>query len=320
MGSMSPNSRQRSLVPVRGGHLHVECFGEGRPLVLLHGLADHMGTWSRLLPLLPQNRRIILVDLPGHGLSTRQGPFDADSMARRLLDGFDLLGLDSFDLVAHSLGGAVSLALTPLLGGRLTRLALLAPAGLSSAIPMHLRLAASIPIPGALLQPFAGPVTRLIATSPFACYSRDEARALAWTNAAPGTMEAWLGMLRSHITMRGLSPTLGQRLDEMPSPAPSLSILFGASDPVIPASHLREVERVVYNANICILPGVGHVPHREAPALVASWLREALEAEPHPLEPRRSLSVAGGFRMAWYRRAARSVARFFGFSRPALGA
>jgi pimeloyl-ACP methyl ester carboxylesterase len=312
--------RERSLVPVRGGHLHVEAFGVGRPLVLLHGLADHMGTWSKIVPLLPPDRRVVLVDLPGHGLSTRQGPYDADSIAARLLDAFDALGLDDFDLVAHSLGGAVSLALTPRLGARLRRLALLAPAGLSSRVPIHLRLAATVPVRGALLQPFCGPVTRLIAATPLAFYNADEARALAWSNAAPGTLEAWLGTLRAHVSLRGLRPTLADRLDDLGSHRPSLSILFGSADPVIPASHVHEVEAVVRNASICVVPGLGHVPHREAPVVVAHWLRDVLAAEPRPIEPYRALSVVSGFRAPWYRRAARAIGRFFGFGRPALGA
>ena len=150
--------------------------------------------------------------------------------------------------------------------------------------------------------------------------SADEARALAWTNAAPGTMEAWLGTLRAHVSLRGLRPTLADRLDELGTNRPSLSILFGSADPVIPASHVHEVEAVVRNASICVVPGLGHVPHREAPIVVAQWLRDVLAADPRPIEPYRALAVVSGFRAPWYRRAARAIGRLFGFGRPALGA
>jgi pimeloyl-ACP methyl ester carboxylesterase len=314
-------SLERTLVPVRGGHLHVQAFGSGRPLVLLHGLADHMGTWSRLLPLLPPDRRVILADLPGHGLSTRQGPYDADAIADRLHDAFDALGLDDLDLVAHSLGGAASLALAPRLGRRLARLALIAPAGLSSAVPFHLRIAAAAPLPPArLLQPLVGPITRVVAATPLAFYDADEARALAWANAAPGTLEAWLGTLRAHVSLRGLTPTIAERIEEIAGHGPALSVFFGDADPVIPAAHARTMMRAVANATFCVAPGLGHVPHRQAPELVASWLREFLASEPVPVAPRRAVVVAGGFRMPWYRRAARAVADFFRFGRPALGA
>jgi pimeloyl-ACP methyl ester carboxylesterase len=314
-------SLERTLVPVRGGHLHVQSFGAGRPLVLLHGLADHMGTWSRLLPLLPEGRRVILADLPGHGLSTRQGPYDADAIAARLADAFDALGLDEIDLVAHSLGGAASLALAPLLGRRLSRLALIAPAGLSSAVPLHLRLVAAAPLPPThLIQPFVGPVTRLVAGTRLGFYDADEARALAWANAAPGTLEAWLGTLRAHVSLRGLTPTLSERIEEIAGHGPALSVFFGEADPVIPAAHARTMMRAVRHATFCIAPGLGHVPHRQAPELVASWLHEFLAAEPVAVAPRRAVVVAGGFRMPWYRRAARAVADFFRFGRPALGA
>ncbi len=308
---------ERALVPVRGGHLHVQAYGRGRPLVLLHGLADHSGTWSRLLPYLPRGRRILLADLPGHGLSTREGPFDADSIANRLLDAFDALGLDDFDLVAHSLGGAVSLALAPRLGRRLARLALVAPAGLSSAVPFHMRLVSSLPVSGALAQPLVGPITRVLAATPLAYYDADEARSLAWSNAAPGTLEAWLGTLRAHVSWRGLSPVLRERVEELADAGPALSVLFGGADPVIPAAHAWEVERYVQNAHIHILPGLGHVPHRQAPERVGAWLAAFLEADPQPVVPRRSLLVAGGISIPWYRRMARTVATFFRFGRPA---
>lgn len=313
-------SHERSLVPVRGGHLHVRAFGEGRPLVLLHGLADHMGTWSKLVPLLPPNRRVVLADLPGHGLSTREGPFDADAIATRLLDAFDHLGLDDFDMCAHSLGGAVSMALAPRLGKRLARLALLAPAGLCSSVPMHLRLAATLPASGQLLQPFVGPITRVIAATPLAYYDADEARALAWANAAPGTLEAWLGTLRAHVSLRGLTPTLAERIHQIEGQGPALSVFFGGSDPVIPAAHARTLAHSVQNAHFCIVPGLGHVPHRQAPERVATWLREFLETEPLGIEPPRAVVVQSGFHMPWYRRTARAIANFFRFGRPALGA
>jgi len=49
--------------------LHIEVAGEGAPLVLLHGWAMHGGVFAALRERLESQRRLYLVDLPGHGLS-----------------------------------------------------------------------------------------------------------------------------------------------------------------------------------------------------------------------------------------------------------
>lgn len=53
--------------------LHVEVFGSGPPLVLLHGWAMHGGVFAPLLARLRASREVHVVDLPGHGLSRNCG-------------------------------------------------------------------------------------------------------------------------------------------------------------------------------------------------------------------------------------------------------
>lgn len=60
--------------------------GDGPALVFVHGVSDQAGTWVRLTPTLPRDRRIFLVDLPGHGES---GPGDGPLAMTRVLNGFE---------------------------------------------------------------------------------------------------------------------------------------------------------------------------------------------------------------------------------------
>ncbi len=46
-------------------------LGEGPPLVLLHGLMDSHRTWRHVAPILAPHHRLLMPDLPGHGLSGR---------------------------------------------------------------------------------------------------------------------------------------------------------------------------------------------------------------------------------------------------------
>ena len=67
---------RNSVVP-----LHFERLGAGRSLIMVHGLVGaNLRTWDPLLPALQESRELILIDLPGHGLSallTEQQTFEA---------------------------------------------------------------------------------------------------------------------------------------------------------------------------------------------------------------------------------------------------
>jgi pimeloyl-ACP methyl ester carboxylesterase len=85
--------------------------GSGPPLILLHGVSLSAAAWAPLFPSLP-NRRLLAIDLPGHGLSDptsyRRGRVRRDTI--QLIEGiFDALELDEAPVVGHSLGGMLAL-------------------------------------------------------------------------------------------------------------------------------------------------------------------------------------------------------------------
>jgi pimeloyl-ACP methyl ester carboxylesterase len=85
--------------------------GSGPPLVLLHGVSLSAAAWASLFAALP-NRRLLAVDLPGHGLSDAASyrPGHVRSNAHHLIeDIFDALELDEAPVVGHSLGGMLAL-------------------------------------------------------------------------------------------------------------------------------------------------------------------------------------------------------------------
>lgn len=96
--------------PVNGLTMYYEIHGSGQPLVLLHGGFGLTGMFGDILPLLARNRRVIAVDLQGHGRTA-----DIDRPLRPALMGDDIaalithLGLEQADLMGYSLGGAVAL-------------------------------------------------------------------------------------------------------------------------------------------------------------------------------------------------------------------
>jgi pimeloyl-ACP methyl ester carboxylesterase len=102
-------------------------------LVLLHGLGGSRSNWAFLAPELARTRRVLVVDLPGHGRSSALpaapglGPY-ADRVAKLLEEE----GLAPADVVGHSFGGLVGIRLAVRRPELVRSLVLAAAAGISS--------------------------------------------------------------------------------------------------------------------------------------------------------------------------------------------
>ncbi len=101
------------MIDTTVGRLHVEVEGDGPPAVLWHSLFVDSGTWSRLRPLLRDERRLILIDGPGHGQSSSPpSTFDVEECAAAAMEVLEALGVsDEFDWVGNAWGGHVGLTL-----------------------------------------------------------------------------------------------------------------------------------------------------------------------------------------------------------------
>ncbi|WP_437767728.1 alpha/beta fold hydrolase [Sorangium sp. So ce281] len=80
-------------------------------MVLVHGLSDSCRTWNRLAPALAAaGRRVVALDLPGHGDSARpDAPYTVAWYAGVVAEWSRALRLGDFDLVGHSFGGSIAM-------------------------------------------------------------------------------------------------------------------------------------------------------------------------------------------------------------------
>jgi pimeloyl-[acyl-carrier protein] methyl ester esterase len=108
--------------------LHVEVTGTGAPLVLLHGFALHGGVFGPLVERLAEHRRVIVVDLPGHGHSARVPVSTLENAAAAVAATLHVPdaggGDDALDVLGWSFGGQVALALAQAHPARVRRLVL----------------------------------------------------------------------------------------------------------------------------------------------------------------------------------------------------
>jgi pimeloyl-ACP methyl ester carboxylesterase len=83
----------------------------GVPVVLLHGWPQTSWAWRRVTPLLSPLCDVVVPDLPGFGYSSKpESGFDKKTIARRLRDFVQALGLSRIALAGHDLGGHVAYA------------------------------------------------------------------------------------------------------------------------------------------------------------------------------------------------------------------
>jgi len=113
---------------VEGGKVHLRCWGpEHRPgLVLVHGGSAHSGWWDHIAPLLAEGRRVVAVDLSGHGDSAARDAYDITLWAREVVAAAEAGGIEEpFHVVGHSMGGWVSAQTGAEFGSRLNGLTII---------------------------------------------------------------------------------------------------------------------------------------------------------------------------------------------------
>jgi pimeloyl-ACP methyl ester carboxylesterase len=115
------------MIDVPGAVLHVRDQGSGPAILLIHGLAGQMAHFTYGVAERLSGYRVVTLDRPGSGYSTRAASADLSTQAGALAALIDKLELDRPLVVGHSLGGAVALALAVEHPERVAGLALIAP-------------------------------------------------------------------------------------------------------------------------------------------------------------------------------------------------
>jgi pimeloyl-ACP methyl ester carboxylesterase len=110
-GVTEPGGR---ILDLPGGDLQVVEHGpkDRSPIALIHCFTCAINYWNRMIPLLDRDHRVVAIDLLGHGGSEKPASgYTIPNQARLVADALGRLGVADAEVVGHSLGGAVAVAL-----------------------------------------------------------------------------------------------------------------------------------------------------------------------------------------------------------------
>jgi len=118
-----PTPVESGMAPVNDIQMYYAVYGEGEPVLLIHGGLGNADVWGFQLPALAESHKVIVADSRGHGRSTRSDkPFGYQLMADDYLALLDHLDIDKVALVGWSDGGIIGLDIAIRHPERLSRL------------------------------------------------------------------------------------------------------------------------------------------------------------------------------------------------------
>lgn len=277
-GSEEPGRLRFKRIRTRGLELSSLEAGQGDPVVCIHGLGGTKASFmTTVSALAPAGRRVIAMDLPGFGESSKplSAAYDAPYFAGAVVALLDALGFERASLIGNSMGGRVAIETGLLYPERIERIALLSPA-----------LAWLRPRQWDWLLRFDLPKLGLIQPAPRWAVE-PIVRAMV-----PGGGEGWAAagvdeFLRAFLTPRGrvafYEAARNIYMDEphgeqgfwtrLRGLSPDTLFVWGRQDKLVPISFMKHVERELPAATHLELD-CGHVPQVEAPDATHRAVRE----------------------------------------------
>ncbi len=251
------------LLRINGLETYFTLEGGGDPVVLLHGWGASSQSLAPICGALAGTFRVLVVDLPGFGWS--QAPpaaWGIPEYAEHVERLMQQTGIDRAALVGHSFGGRIALALAAGRPTRISRLVLVASAGIR--------------------PPRRAGYSLRVATAKLA----------RWFFSLPGwgvtgqriitTVQGRIGS-RDYRSAGHMRPTLVKVVNEdltplLPAIQASTLILWGDQDREVPRRAMETMAARIPRSRLVVLAGAGHFPFQDAPEECCRILEEFLRA------------------------------------------
>ena len=281
---------QGRMIEVAGATLHVVDIGPrdaaGPPIVMIHGASSNLLTMQKPLgDMLAKNHRVILIDRPGHGWSTRARADDSTpAIQSKMIDeALEKLGVSRAIFVVHSWAGALGALMALDYPQRVAGLVMLAPV--------------AYPWPGGVgwynevvTTPVIGPLLAYTITLPLGVFLTEPgARGVFLPQTMPEGFvkdtavalllrpSEFLANARDLVTLKAAVVEQAPRYADIRTP--TVIIAGDAADKTVSTNiHSRPFAATVPNAKLIVLPGFGHMVPNAAPEIVVREI-EAMAGE-----------------------------------------
>jgi pimeloyl-ACP methyl ester carboxylesterase len=226
-----PSALRSGYAPVNGIKLWYAVFGQGQPVIFLHGGLANANYWGLQVPSVAQHYQVIVMDSRGHGRSTRDSrPFGYDLMADDVVALLDYLKIKRPAVVGWSDGGILGLDL-----------AIRYPDRVSGVFAFAANTNPSGVVPGVEKDPT------------FAAYIQRAGQEYRRLSATPENYTAFVDAISQ---MWATQPNwTAEQLRTIKAP---VLVVDGDHDEAIKRSHTEQIAATVPDAGLLILPDTSH--------------------------------------------------------------
>ena len=270
-------------VTVGGRPVNTIALGRGPAILFVHGLSGCWPNWLEQLSAFSPTNRVIAADLPGFGHSPGQGGEISMEGYAALLDGLlEQLGEQRATVVGNSMGGLIAAELAASHPGRVERLVLISPAGISTyanrltqrTMPVLRRLDQVLALAAAWSAANSDAITRRprmrrLALSGVVRHPERLSPQLAAEQVRGAGTDGFLAAFEA-ILEYDVRP----RLAAISCPA---LVVWGTDDRLIPVRDADEFANAIAGAQKVVYPDTGHMAMLERPAEFNALLRRFLD-------------------------------------------
>ena len=239
-------------------------FGQGTPMVLIHGYPFDHTIWYDMVPFLENDFELLLPDLRGFGLSgVVESPYTIADMASDIVGLLDHLDIEKAYVAGHSMGGYIALAFAQQYPKRVLGLGLVSTRAIADTPEQKQgRYAAAEEVLRSGVQPVAE-------SMPAKLTPDERVQAFVRSLIAAQRPAGLVGALKA----------MAERDDStavMSSFKFPVAVIHGDADDLIPVQRAQEIKAAIPHATLMELSGVGHMPMMENPQATATALKSLL--------------------------------------------
>lgn len=261
--------------------------GEGPVIMLVHGLGSYIPAWKKTIPALSKNYRVIALDLPGYGKSSKEVdeysiPFFVDAVAGLQ----DSLGIEKAIWAGHSMGGQIVLRAAVSDPQKINKLVLIAPAGFEAFTEQESAVMKNFVTPGSI-RATPDSLIRQTFKATFYDFPKD-AQFMIEDRVAIRSAENFDGYARAYAGSVGAMLN-GPVFDDLSTIKQPALIIFGKQDMLIPNRQLHSkltTQKVAEsgheqlpNSTLKMIDQAGHFVHFERADKVNQTILEFLNSK-----------------------------------------